>query len=311
MTRPACACLAACFFVACHSATPGVGGDGGPADGGALEAGSVSDGSGGELGSRDDAGANDGAQEASPERDLGGAGDYFVWDGRSAGADLAGRRDVGSARDAAGKRDVGPSPDAAVRRDLTSAPDAAVRRDVGPSPDAAPRRDSGSVATPPCVTGQGVAAYRFHFGPSGTYATLDAWGLRSTAWWEVVPVWADSQLVDQNQSLHLGSSSAYVRVRWSFDGIQSFTKGSLCIQARSYSTGTSSKFRPWSPIHGDTVSGLVSVYPYAWYCVDWTNFMSVNDQAGLLGYRLYPDSYGAASLAIHAVELCLQGVVYK
>jgi hypothetical protein len=56
-------------------------------------------------------------------------------------------------------------------------------------------------------------------------------------------------------------ASSYIRVRWSFTGVKSFTKARLCIEARSYSTGSSAKFRPWSPIHGDVTSGLVSVHP--------------------------------------------------
>jgi hypothetical protein len=39
--------------------------------------------------------------------------------------------------------------------------------------------------------------------------------------------------------------------------------------------------------------------------------MTVNDKPGLLGYRLYPAQSGSSSLAIKAVELCLEGLVYR
>jgi hypothetical protein len=58
-------------------------------------------------------------------------------------------------------------------------------------------------------------------------------------------------------------------------------------------------------------SGLVSVHPYQWHCVDVTSIMTVNDKPGLLGYRLYPAQSGSSSLAIKAVELCLEGLVYR
>tara|TARA_B100000609_G_scaffold199558_1_gene204142 strand:- start:1584 stop:2006 length:423 start_codon:yes stop_codon:yes gene_type:complete len=140
---------------------------------------------------------------------------------------------------------------------------------------------------------------------------LEAWGLKSKDWWETVPVGAGSKLVDNSKAIELKSAASYVRVRWSFQGIKSFTKGRLCIFGRSYSTGASAKFRPWSPIHGDTTSGLVSVYPAKWYCVDWTQYMSINDKPGLLGYRLYPAQSGSSKLAIQAIELCLEGLVYQ
>lgn len=259
-----------------------------------------------------DAGVHDAPSQSSTSKDSAA----FKWDGflvdyqrKDASSDVvtsidAAKKDASQPLDkSSGKDNFGP-------KDAAWLQEAVKNFDQGAKLDAPKLNDLGSSVGPACQTGQGTAAYRFRYGNAGTNAQLEAWGLKSNEWWEVVPVYQASSLAD-NISLLLPDSSSYVRVRWSFTGITSFSKATLCIYARSYSTGASAKFRVWTPLHGENTSDLVSVYPYDWHCLDISTLIDPSDKPGLLGYRLYPDQYGSSSLAIHAVELCLQGIKYQ
>ncbi len=242
----------------------------------------------------------------------------FKWDGfmsdfkrKDALSDFNSTLHDAGKKDAPTPQDLSQVKDASWPKDKTPFPDTTWPKDAFIKQDAPKTQDIGSPVGPPCIASTGTAAYRFSYSNASTSAHVEAWGLKSNEWWEVVPVYAANSLVDNNQSLHLPYSSSYVRVRWSFSGIAAYSKATLCINARSYSTGSSAKFRVWSPIHGENSSDLVSVYPYDWHCLDVSSLMDLNDKPGLLGYRLYPDQYGSSSLAIHALELCLQGVIYQ
>jgi hypothetical protein len=108
--------------------------------------------------------------------------------------------------------------------------------------------------------------------------------------------------------LEIGGSN-YILIRYSVAGLTTITSATFSIYGRSYDTTASGSFDAWSPIYGDAPSPTDSVsnaWPYAWTTIDYTGHVQVGDNPGLTGIEL---SAGPSSgdLAIHAVELCIEG----
>ena len=101
------------------------------------------------------------------------------------------------------------------------------------------------------------------------------------------------------------SGSSYIRVRYSVAGL-SFSRATVYLQARSYSTSASTYFDVWSPIYGGLEGGPVdNDWTYDWYGVDWSTHLSPADSPSLTAIQIYAGR-GSGNLALHAVELCVE-----
>lgn len=164
----------------------------------------------------------------------------------------------------------------------------------------------------PCSNGTGQTLFRFHYDSGSTSARVDVWDASCSYSFapnsacnvrEVYPGFGD---VDRtSQGYPVLSSTEYIRVRYSVSGI-SFSQATLYVQARSYSTGASTNIEAWSPIYGGIAYGPVdNDFVYDWYAIDWSNSLSPSDDPNLTAIQLYAHQ-GSNSLAVKAVELCLQ-----
>jgi hypothetical protein len=101
----------------------------------------------------------------------------------------------------------------------------------------------------------------------------------------------------------------WILIRYSVAGLSTITSATFSIYSRSYDTSASGSFEAWTPLYGSAYSPTNSVsnaWPYAWTTVDFTGFVQPGDSPGLTGIRLYAGP-GSSDLAIHAVELCIEG----
>ncbi len=193
-------------------------------------------------------------------------------------------------------------------RDAIVPPDRSFFFDVIPfRPDVAPTRDAPPVTGIPCENGAGRSLFRFHFDNS-TNPRIDVWtascsySLAPGSACNVVPV-RSVGVVMSGYAVTVGSAD-YLRARFSVAG-KDFSNATLYVQARSYSTSASTRIRAWSPIYGDAFGGPVDVdFTYDWYAIDWTHMLSPSDDPALTAVQLYAEG-GSSSLAIHAVELCI------
>jgi hypothetical protein len=111
-------------------------------------------------------------------------------------------------------------------------------------------------------------------------------------------------LVHSNTALLLDGSDL-IRVRFSVQGL-TFRVATVYLQARSYSTNSSTNIRVWSPLYGERVVGPVDQdFVFDWYSMDWSDKLFASDAPALTAIQIYPH-LGSASLAVRAVELCLQ-----
>jgi hypothetical protein len=162
----------------------------------------------------------------------------------------------------------------------------------------------------PCTHGPGWIAFRFHYSPnSGTQAILDDFGLPDNSNWQAVPAFSSS-VVDAGNGggLEIGSGN-WILIRYSVAGLTTITSATFSIYGRSYDTTASGSFDAWSPLYGDAPSPPDSVsnaWPYTWTTIDYTGQVQVGDSPGLTGIRLYSGP-SSNDLAIHAVELCIEG----
>lgn len=163
----------------------------------------------------------------------------------------------------------------------------------------------------PCSNGAGQTLFKFHYDNGSTSARIDVWDASCSYSFanqacnvqEVYPGFGD--LDRTSQGYPVCTSSEYIRVRYSVAGIP-FTRATLYVQARSYATASSTTIEAWSPIYGSALSGLVdNDFVYDWYAIDWTNFVSTNDDPNLTAIQLYAYQ-GSNSLAVQGVELCLE-----
>lgn len=241
-----------------------------------------------------DAVAGDAASDAT-------RGDVPVADATT-GTDSAGALDTGNARDSGGDSDASAGVDGRIGGDGNGAPDSG-------AVDAATGNDSGlpTGLTTPCQNGSGWTLLRFHY--DGSYsARIDVWdatcaySLADQAC-NVTPVLTET-LIDSGYAL-LVSTNSYIRARFSANGL-AFDHATLYVEGRSYSTGSSTTIEAWSPLYGSAYSGLVSnAWEYHWYAIDWTGYLYPDDDPHLTAFQLYAYQ-GSGSLAVHAVELCVE-----
>jgi hypothetical protein len=105
------------------------------------------------------------------------------------------------------------------------------------------------------------------------------------------------------------ASGNWILIRYSVAGLTTITSATFSIYGRSYDVSASGSFDAWSPLYGDAPSPQDSVsnaWPYAWTSIDYTGHVQVGDNPGLTGIRLYAGP-SSSDLAIHAVELCIEG----
>jgi hypothetical protein len=241
------------------------------------------------------------------------AGPVVIVEPADAGALDAGATDAGAGvvePADAGPPDAGPA-DAGPPDD--SPPDA------GP-PDAGPIDggpiDAGPAPLPglsePCSNGPGWTVWRLHFDGSSN-PRIDTWdascsySLAPSSACEarvVTSGFGSVGTVMDGYAVELGTSFPYLRVRYSVEGL-AFSSATLWVQARSYATASSTNIRAWSPLYGDVAYGPVdNDWTYDWYGIDWSEHLSPDDEPGLTAVQLYA-YLGSGSLAVHAVELCV------
>ncbi|UJR81224.1 hypothetical protein [Sandaracinus amylolyticus] len=213
--------------------------------------------------------------------------------------------DASTSDDAGSESDASPGDDAGEELDAGSMADAGSSIDAGPTPPPG--------LSVPCSNGPGWTVFRLHFDGSSS-PRIDVWDAScsyslapgSACEARVVAFGTGTvEPVMSGYAVALGTSSPYLRVRYSVDGL-SFTRATLWVQARSYATSSSTNIRAWSPLHGETTRGPVdNDWTYDWYDVDWTDYLTPSDQPSLTAIQIYAHS-GSGSLAVHAAELCVQ-----
>lgn len=205
----------------------------------------------------------------------------------------------------AGLRDAGP-PDGGARdagaRD--SGPPDAGTRDAGPPDAGVPP----GLSTP-CANGPGWSLFRFRYSGGSTSPRVDVWdatcsySLAPGSACNVVNVGSVASVMEGTAVLLDGSD--YIRVRFSVTGL-SFTRAAVYVQGRSYATSSSTDIRVWSPLYGERIMGPVdNDWTYDWYGMDWSDKLYPTDSPSLTAIQIYPYR-GSGSLAVRAVELCVQ-----
>jgi hypothetical protein len=166
--------------------------------------------------------------------------------------------------------------------------------------------------TVPCANGPGWTMFRFRYGGGNKSARVDVWDASCNYSFapnsacnvrEVYPGFGSVSYTSSGYPIF--TTSQYLRVRFSAAGLR-FSKATVYVQARSYATSSSTRFRVWSPLYGDQRSGLVdNDWVYDWYAVDWTGYLYPSDKPSLTAIQIYASS-GSGKLAVKAVELCVQ-----
>jgi cysteine-rich repeat protein len=163
----------------------------------------------------------------------------------------------------------------------------------------------------PCQNGPGWTVFRVHYDSGSTSARVDVWDATCTYSFgnqacnvqEICPGFCDVDTTSQGYPVF--TSSDYFRARFSVNGL-SFTQAAVYIQARSYATSSSTYFDVWSPLYGGKEGGPVDQdFVYDWYGLDWTGYLFPSDDPGLTAIQIY-GGRGSGSLAVKAVELCVQ-----
>jgi hypothetical protein len=254
---------------------------------------------GGHDGSSGDLGAVDSSNQDGSPGDL-GAVDSAVRDGD---ADDIGSIDSGGRDGSPG--DLG-AVDSAVRdgeADDLGSIDSGAR-------DATAAADSGAATglSVPCQNGPGWTLFRFHYDDSYS-ARLDVWdascdySLAPGSACNVVPVLTET-LVHDGYAL-LVSGNSYIRARFDVGGL-SFSQAAVYVQARSYATSSSTSIEVWSPLYGSVFGGPVdNDWEFDWYGMDWSGHLDPGDDPDLTAIQIYAYQ-GSDSLAVHAVELCVE-----
>jgi hypothetical protein len=218
-----------------------------------------------------------------------------------------GRRDGSVGRDGSAHRDGGTGLDSGGG----FIPDGgSVTHDGGPvdppDPDAGPTPPVG--LSTPCSNGPGWTLFRFHYDGSES-PEIDVWDAACSYSYapesacNVVGVYSPTVVMD-GYALAVDGSD-YIRVRFSVEGLD-FTSAAVYVQARSYDTSASTNVRVWSPLYGELAMGPVDVdWTYDWYGMDWSDMLFPGDPPGLTAIQIYAH-LGSDSLAVHAVELCVE-----
>jgi hypothetical protein len=163
---------------------------------------------------------------------------------------------------------------------------------------------------PPCLNGPGFAAFRFHYDSnSGTNAVMDAYGLPDHGGFQATPVFSTSIVDPGNGGGVEIASGNWILITYSIQGLTQIQGATFSIFGRSYDTSASGSFQAWSPIYGADNSPTDSVsnaWPYAWTSVNYSDFLHIGDDPGLVGIRVYSGP-SSDDLVIHTVELCIDG----
>lgn len=163
----------------------------------------------------------------------------------------------------------------------------------------------------PCQNGPGWTLFRVHYDNGSTSARVDVWdatcsysfGNQACNVQEVCRGFCEVERTSQGYPVF--TSSNYFRARFNVNGL-SFTEAAVYIQARSYATSSSTYYEVWSPLYGGLEAGPVDQdFVYDWYGLDWTGFLFPSDDPGLTAIQIY-GGRGSGSLAVKAVELCVQ-----
>jgi hypothetical protein len=234
----------------------------------------------------------------------GWGGEDAGWTAGDGGADAFANGDGGANADANANKDAnGNANDLAQQQaDLAQGADLAQPPDLAHPPDL-------SSARPACHSGTGFAAFRFHYATGSTSPIIDAFGLPDSSNFEAVPVYSTSVVDPANGGGLEIASGNWLLIRFSVVGLTQINHATFSIYGRSYDVSASGSFDAWSPIYGDdsTPQNAVSnAWPYAWTSVDYTGHVQIGDDPGLTGIRLYSGP-GSDDLAIHSVELCIDG----
>ena len=271
------------------------------------------------------------APDAASDR---GVSDRGVLDGgRDAGADMASAdmavRDMAStdmavrdmARDMAvgdmapldmAPVDRGLPPDMAPPLDL-ALPDMAPPLDMA-LPDMAPPLDMALVdqGLPPgvraCANGPGTTLFAVHW-DGRERPDIDHWAAACEPGFNINGCGAFARcgdaiancgvaVVDGGQGLLLDGRDDLL-FRFHVNGLQ-FQTTTLYFQARG--TRGQGNLEVWSPIYGG-LQGPVAGDAYAWYAVDWSDFLSPFDDPGVTGIRFRAVG---GNVAVHAVEVCIE-----
>lgn len=165
--------------------------------------------------------------------------------------------------------------------------------------------------TEPCQNGPGYTLLRFSFSNNSTSASVDVWDASCSYSFanqacNVQVVYPGFGSVSRtSEGYPILTSTHYLRARFSVAGL-SFTQATLWVQARSYSTGSSTQTRAWSPLYGDVFGGPVdNDFTYDWYALDWSQHLFPTDNPNLTAFQIYAHQ-GSGSLATRAVELCVE-----
>lgn len=165
--------------------------------------------------------------------------------------------------------------------------------------------------TEQCQNGSGYALMRFSFSNNSTSASIDVWDASCSYSFanqacNVTLVYPGFGSVSRtSEGFPILTSTQYLRARFSVAGL-SFTQAKLYVRARSYSTGSSTQIRAWSPLYGDVLGGPVdNDFTYDWYTLDWSQHLFPSDNPNLTAFQIYAYQ-GSTSLAVRAVELCLE-----
>lgn len=166
------------------------------------------------------------------------------------------------------------------------------------------------IATP-CQNGPGQSLMRFSFSNNSTSASIEVWNASCSYSFanqacNIAVVYPGFGNVSRTPDGYpILTSTHYIRARFSVAGLN-FTQATLYVRGRSYSTGSSTQIRAWSPIYGDAFGGPVdNDFVYDWYPIDWSSYLDPGDNPNLTAFQLYAHQ-GSNSLAVRGVELCLE-----
>ncbi len=163
------------------------------------------------------------------------------------------------------------------------------------------------LSTPCSQAGGGYTMFKIHYDNGSTSARVDVWDANCNYSFasnsacnvrEVCRGFCDVPTTGGGNPIF--NTSNYWRARYNATGFN-FTNATLWVQARG--TQGSTRFRAWSPLYGDVMSGLVNGSSYDWYSVDWSNHLSPLDQPSLTAIQIYGIN---GPIAVQSVELCVQ-----
>ena len=212
--------------------------------------------------------------------------------------------DDGDAGDVDADLDAG-SGDAADADDATDTGDTTDTADAGDSPP--------DGLSEPCENGDGWTLFRFHYELNPGSSTIEVWdasctysvGDQGCQIQEVTSGFGDIPTTSEGYPI-VNTSSNFIRIRFSVEDLD-FDDVSAHVRARSYSTSSSTDMRLETQLHGATTAGPVSqAFTYDWYDIDFTGYLTPNDDPGLTAIDVFADQGGSSEMAVRAMEVCVE-----